>query len=576
MRRNLSILYALHFRYKYSAIVFVVTLIVFAVFENLTPYFYKQFVDAAFKNQFSSLMQIFIAYSLVRIGELIFEQISRVAYDLMSFKSGRDARIEVFTKIHELDFAFHLSKSTGSLISVMKRGDGAIFDFSEIVNFDLPRLVIGFAIAIGFIFTIKVEIALVVAAAIVINAVAAVFLVKQNLTKRQEWNEEEDRVSGIITDNLINFDTVKLFAKEDWEQKRLTATMKIWMKKLWAFAYSFRMIEIVSGVLGNASILATLGLSLFMLSTRQITPGEFVLVIGFVTGIYPKFTQMVFRLRALAKSYADLDKYFAVLGTELTVKDPKRPIKPKMIKGDVNFDNVTFVYPEGKNPVLSNFSLDIKRGQSIALVGKSGMGKSTIIKLLMRFYDLQKGEISIDDVNIKKMEKSFLRSFIGVVPQEPILFNNSIEFNIGYGAENPTLEQVKAAAKMAYLDDFIDTLPLKYDTNVGERGIKLSGGQKQRLAIARMILSNPDIVIFDEATSHLDSESERAIQEAFWKAVQGKTTIVVAHRLATIVKADKIVVVQDGGIVESGSHRALLQKPNGVYARYWSLQTDID
>jgi ATP-binding cassette subfamily B protein len=552
------------------------TLLIFAVFENLTPYFYKQFVDAAFSKDFSGLLHIFVLYVGIRVSELIFEQISRIAYDYNNFNAGRDARIDIFSKIHDLDFAFHLSKSTGSLISTMRRGDGAFFDLSEIVNFDLPRLTIGFVIAIGFIFSIRYEIALVVLVAILINIMAAIFLVKQNLKKRQEWNDEEDRVSGIITDNLINFDTVKLFAKESWEQKRLTETMKVWMQKLWGFAYSFRMIEVVSGVLGNASIIATLGLSLYMLSQGELTPGEFVLILGFVTGIYPKFTQMVFRLRALAKSYADLDKYFAILGNELTVKDPKKAIRPKVINGDVNFDKVTFTYPEGKNPVLKDFSLDIKRGQSIALVGKSGMGKSTIIKLLMRFYDIQSGEISIDGVNIKKMEKSFLRSFIGVVPQEPILFNNSIAFNVGYGALNPTLEQVQAACKMAYLDDFIETLPLKYETNVGERGIKLSGGQKQRLAIARMILSNPEIVIFDEATSHLDSESERAIQEAFWKAVQGKTTIVVAHRLATIVKADKIVVVNDGGIAEIGSHRALLQKKDGIYAHYWSLQTDID
>lgn len=194
----------------------------------------------------------------------------------------------------------------------------------------------------------------------------------------------------------------------------------------------------------------------------------------------------------------------------------------------------------------------------------------------MRFYDVQTGDILIDGVSIKKVTKSDLRSHIGVVPQEPILFNNSVAYNIGYGADQYTLEQIKAAAKMAYLDEFIETLPQKYETNVGERGIKLSGGQKQRLAIARMILANPDIIVFDEATSHLDSESEKVIQDAFWNAVKGKTAIVVAHRLSTIVKADMIVVMQDGQIAERGSHRALLQKEQGIYRHFWELQTDIN
>ncbi|MBI3954779.1 ATP-binding cassette domain-containing protein, partial [Candidatus Collierbacteria bacterium] len=207
-----------------------------------------------------------------------------------------------------------------------------------------------------------------------------------------------------------------------------------------------------------------------------------------------------------------------------------------------------------------------------ALVGRSGAGKTTVVKLLMRFYDVEKGAITIDKINIKDFTKSQLRSFIGVVPQEPILFNNTIGYNIGYGVDKASAKEIKTAARMANLGNFIETLSEKYETNVGERGIKLSGGQKQRLAIARMILSNPDIIIFDEATSNLDSESEKLIQEAFWQIAKNKTTIIIAHRLSTIMRADRIIVMDCGKIIEMGSHRDLLTKKNGLYKHFWDLQ----
>jgi len=212
----------------------------------------------------------------------------------------------------------------------------------------------------------------------------------------------------------------------------------------------------------------------------------------------------------------------------------------------------------------------------VALVGRSGSGKTTLGKLLMRFYDIDSGEITIDGINIKDFTKSTLRGFIGVVPQEPILFNNSIAYNIGYGKPGTAITAIRAAAKLANIDDFVESLPDKYQTEVGERGVKLSGGQKQRLAIARMILADPDIVVFDEATSHLDSESEKLIQDAFWKARRGKTTIIIAHRLSTIMRADKIVVMEHGKIRETGTHEGLLKKKDSLYSHFWNLQIKLD
>lgn len=256
----------------------------------------------------------------------------------------------------------------------------------------------------------------------------------------------------------------------------------------------------------------------------------------------------------------------------MEIKDPSNPLKLKKVSGEIRFDNVTFSYLEGKKEAVKNIDLAIREGQSVALVGRSGGGKTTIIKLLMRFYDVDKGKITIDGVDISKLTKSHLRSFIGIVPQEPVMFNNTVSYNLSYGKTGSSKKELVAASKIANLHDFIKTLPKKYNTNVGERGVKLSGGQKQRLAIARMVLSDPDIVIFDEATSQLDSENETLIQGALWKVIKNKTTIIIAHRLTTAMRADKIVVMDKGKIIEEGSHLSLLAKKKGVYRHLWDLQ----
>lgn len=576
MFKTLATLYRFLFRYKFTFCSYFFVLALSITAANIGPWFYKQIIDNATAGNFATLTSIFILYIAARIFELIAEQIGTTLKDAFEFRAGRDARLTVMKKIHSLDFAYHISKSTGSLISAMKRGDGAFYDMSDILNGSLLRIIGSLVVGSFLLSTVTPILSAIVVGIFLGNLAAAWFLVKYNMKVRSEWNEEEDKISGAITDNLINFDTVKLFAREEWEHNRLKESFVVWMKKLWAFALSFRAIEITSSLAGITAICVVIYISIQQLSRGLITTGDLVLGLSVVIAFYPTYLQIIYRMRGLAKNYTDLEKYFAVLDEPVQVKDPARPHKISTVKGDILFNNVSFTYPGTKEPVLDNFTLDIKQGQSVALVGRSGQGKSTVIKLLMRFYDIQKGEILIDNLNIKKLNKSQLRSFIGVVPQEPILFNNSIAYNIGYGADNPTIEQIKAATKMAYLDDFIESLPEKYQSNVGERGIKLSGGQKQRLAIARMILANPDIIIFDEATSHLDSESEKAIQQAFWKAVKGKTAIIVAHRLSTIVNADLIVVMQDGKIIEKGSHRALLNKKQGMYKHFWELQTDFE
>jgi len=271
--------------------------------------------------------------------------------------------------------------------------------------------------------------------------------------------------------------------------------------------------------------------------------------------------------------YTDIKDYFAILDYPLEVKDPEQPLKFECKKGEVEFKNLSFSY-EGGQEALKNISIAMSAGTSTALVGRSGSGKTTMTKLLMRVYDPNEGQVLVDGFDIRQIKKEDLRRNIGIVPQEPILFNSSIGYNIGYSLENATKEEIENAAKLANLHDFIVTLEKGYDTVVGERGVKLSGGQKQRLAIARVFLLNPKIIIFDEATSHLDSESERLIQNSMEKLAKGKTMIIIAHRLSTIMKADKIIVLDNGNVIEEGKHSDLLSRNSGIYKKLWELQTN--
>lgn len=566
--------YSFLLKYKWRFAALTLLVVATGVAGAVQPYFYKLFVDAIPRSNYRELMYILGAFIGVKILEIILNVFKYIAGDWVALPAGRDLRLTVVKKIQDLDFAYHQSKSTGSLISAIKRGDGSFFGFFHAVNMQLSRIVVEFIVMFIFFIFLRWEIALLLAVSFGLNIVLTKYLIALNIQRRREFNTAEDTLSGMIVDNLINYETVKLFAKENWEIERLREYYKTWTQKAWNFGVSFRAIDLSVGTLGNISLFLVLMFALNRLTTNQFTPGEFIVVLGFLSNFYPKFFDMVYEYRSVAKQQADLEIYFAILDNETQVKDPEKPVKKTKLAGEIEFKDVTFTYPSGRKGALRNLNLHIRQGQSVAFVGKSGVGKTTIVKLLMRFYDVQKGEVLVDGVNVKDFTKSQLRSFMGIVPQEPVLFNDTILFNIAYGADNVSQEEIDAAVKIANLDEFIKGLPEGYKTWVGERGVKLSGGQKQRLAIARMILSNPEIIIFDEATSQLDSELEKAIQEAFWKAAEGKTVIIIAHRLSTVKRVDKIVVMQRGKIVEEGSHRALLGKDDGLYKKYWSLQAE--
>jgi len=553
--------------------IFLISSLVSTFLFTIQPVFYKQLIDTVSLKEIAFIFPVIITYSIVRFAAVFFDSLTIWLGDRVLLPAARDARLKIFAKVQNLDFAYHLSRSTGSLISTFKRGDSAFFNLFHAININLLDVSFSFLLICIIFFRLDSVIALILIATLSVNLAISRYLISYNIRTRAEFNKEEDNISETIVDNLINFETVKLFAQERQERRRLWDNFIPWLRTLWSYSNSFRLIDISVGIVLNIGILAILLYLWRQLSLDNITVGDFLMVIGFLADFSRRFYRLIYEVRNIAKNFVDIQRYLLINDEKEQVLDPAKPKKLTSVSGEIVFDHLTFQYPETKKAAVTNFDLTIRPGQSVAFVGQSGVGKSTIIKLLMRFFDPQQGRITIDGVDIKQFSKSYLRSLMGVVPQEPILFNHSIGYNITYGRPRATKREIIAAAKLANLHDFITSLPKGYDTAVGERGIKLSGGQKQRLAIARMILSDPDIIVFDEATSQLDSESERLIQEAFWKVAKNKTTLVIAHRLSTVARADKIIVLRQGRVAEIGSHRELLMKKNGLYRRYWHLQS---
>jgi len=564
--------YSFLFRYKKAFLFFALALVISVILANLTPYIYKLLIDATSSQQYELLFKIILLFIAIKIAANLFSALTYYLGDKVLLPAARDARILIFKKIQDLDFAFHVDKSTGALISAFKRGDSSFFSLFHELNIHISQIIISLFVVLFFFIKITPAIAFLMLLIFLGNALISWRLIKFNIEKRQAFNEAEDKISGIITDSLINYETVKFFAQEKREQKRLTEEFKDWLSRLWGYANSFRLMDITIGTLSNLGILLILWIVVRKLIMGEIGAGDLIMVVTFATNYYHRFFDLLYRLRDVAKDYVDIQRYFSILDNEILIKDPEKPVKIRNIKGEIEFEGVNFSYPDNKEDILKNINLHIKANESVAFAGRSGVGKTTIIRLLLRFYDVAGGKILIDGIDIRNFTKSQLRSFMAVVPQEPLLFNNTVGFNIAYGNPQSKKKDIIKAAKMANLHGFIESLPLKYETQVGERGIKLSGGQKQRLAIARAILTNPRIIIFDEATSNLDSESEILIQDALWKITKNRTVLIIAHRFSTIRKADKIVVLDKGKIAQTGSHNSLIKK-KGLYSHLWQLQS---
>jgi len=543
---------------------------------NIAPLFVKWLTQAVQAGQMDQAVNLVLSFGLVLLVANLLENLGYFITDKNMVTTSTLIAQKVLTHIHNLDFAYHTNKSSGKLISLMKRGDDAFFSYYDTFNRQFLNIFLSFGVMIGAFTQLKPEYILFVIGLIGLSVAVSVGLVKINIKKRNVFNKADDELSSARADNLVNFDTVKYFANEVFEQSRFQSLLAKWNRALQDYFFTFRYFDVILGNIINLSLVGIMAWGVFDLKRGTLSLADFLMITTFAMTLFPKMMHFLFNLRELAKRYSDLKRYLNLLDEEVTVAEPTNPVSIPGQGGQIVFDKVTFHYEKRQIKVLTNFSLKIKNGEVVALVGYSGAGKSTIAKLLMRMYDPQQGMIMVNGVDIKQVKKSDLRSKVGIVPQDPLLFNNTVEYNIAYADQKASKEDIDFVAESAKIDGFIKDLPNGYQTMVGERGIKLSGGQRQRLAIARVLLKQPDIIIFDEATSALDSASEQKIQSSFWDLVRDKkhprTAIVIAHRLSTIMRADRIVVMDKGEIVDIGSHQELVNKKTGIYHQLWSLQ----
>ncbi len=486
---------------------------------------------------------------------------------------------KMFLHLQDLDFAFHTSKSSGWIIGILKQWEGAFSKLAvDIHYYSLPTVIDIFLIC-GFLTQISTPITILF---IVISILYFVFVSWFSIYQARErvaLRNSANAISGVQVENLVNFDTVKFFAQEIAEQKKFfdrTKYDRIIERK---YVDQYLILEYWVAFLLSILLGWSLWIALKSYFSGIMTLGEVASITAFLALLLPRMASLALEWKNITKYLTDVEPYFALLETKNTVPDkPKKNVQEiwdnlgnHTNKHCIQFQEVDFSYNEREN-LFHNLSLTLESGKSYWFVGRSWVGKTTLIKLLLRFYDVDSGKIIIDWVDISEITKSSLRTRIGIVPQETILFNDTLRHNIIYWRPNASEEELQAALKKSALLDFIHELPKGLDTIVGERGVKLSGGQKQRVGIARVFLENAPIIIFDEATSHLDSESESVIQEAFWDVAKGKTTIVIAHRLSTLRHCDQILVLQDGSIVEQGTHTDLSKESSGLYHHLLELQ----
>jgi ATP-binding cassette subfamily B protein len=559
--------------YKVAVILTFIFLVGARAAATYDPVLLKQIIDGVANGQpITTLFGILGIYFSVRLISVLAEFLRDYIYSPVQMGVSRDIETAVFDHLLKLPVSYHADQRAGSASRALARGSraiGFVLDFS--VSQILPPLFELIFVTVLLLKLYSWHFGVVTLATVIFYTWFTIWSTEKRTKLRFEGNEKDDAASGTLVDAITNIDTVKFFNNESLMFKIFSDIKAQWMSLMTRNNRLFALIYGLQGVI----LLIGLGIILFyavsQATTGIMTVGDLVLVSTYITRLSGPITTLGFVYGQFKNSFADLDTMSQILSQEPTIKEPTKPIAIEKPKGKITFDHVVFKYP-GRERTIQDLSLAIKPGQRVAFVGSSGSGKSTIARLLFRLYDVNSGDILIDDVNIKKIDSKTRHRLLSIVTQEPTLFNDSIADNIRFGNPEATDEQVRESAKIAGIDRFIESLPQQYDTMVGERGIKLSGGEKQRVAIARALIRDPRIIIFDEATSNLDSRTEKAIQDALENAAQGRTAITIAHRLSTIVSSDVIYVLEKGEIKEKGTHTELL-KLAGTYAKLWDIQS---
>ena len=538
------------------------------------PFFFKAVVDGLSEPEGALLalpLAALLAYGLARLCASGFSELRDAVFAKVAETAGRRVSLRVFSHLFTLSLRYHLERRTGELARVIERGVEAITFLLGIVLFNMGPTLFEFALVIG-ILLVKYPwpFALVTFLTIVAYAAYTFLASEWRIGIRREMNLRDNEVSAQSVDSLLNYETVKTFTNEGFERDRLDRTLALYQRAAIRSRTSLAALNF-----GQAGIIAV-GVTVIMILAAQgvvagtLTVGDVVLVNAFLLQLYQPLNFLGVVYRQIRQSLTDLENLMSLLELEPEVKD--RPdSRPLALNGaEVRFEAVSFGY-DPRRPVLHDVDFTVAAGHTLALVGSSGAGKSTVVRLLFRFYDVSAGAVLIDGQDLREVTQESLRAAIGLVPQDTVLFNDTIRANIAYGRPGAAQAEIEAAAQAAQIHDFVERLPDGYDTVVGERGLKLSGGEKQRVAIARMVLKDPPILIFDEATSALDSGTERLIQAALKRLSTGRTTLIIAHRLSTVVDADRILVLEHGRVVEHGRHHQLLAR-GGHYAKMWERQ----
>lgn len=540
------------------------------------PFILKYAVDSL--NDSSTITPLLLApialvaaYGVFRFLNVILGEVRDTLFGRVTERAMRRLGLEVFEHLHRLDLGFHLSRQTGGLSRDIDRGTNGISFLMRFMVFNIGPTLLEIAFVVGILFTqYGAKFALIIMCSVILYVFFSMKATDWRTRYVREVNQADNQTNTRAVDSLLNYETVKYFNNEAYEANLYDTNLARWesarrQNRLSLFA--------LNG--GQALIIASAMTSMLMLAAWEVqagtmTIGDFVLINAFTMQIFMPLNFLGFVYREIRGALANIENLFALLKTKVGVEDQPNAAPIKVSKGQIEFSQLSFHY-DVKRPILSDINFTVPAGAKVAIVGPSGSGKSTLAKLLFRFYDPASGCIKIDGQDIAQYQQLSLRSQIGMVPQDTVLFNDTLRANIQYGDTDADEAALQQAIEMAQLSDFVGRLPDGLDSQVGERGLKLSGGEKQRVAIARTILKNPPIVIFDEATSSLDSHSEQGILSALNALAQQHTAIVIAHRLSTIQDADMIVVLQDGKIQEQGTHTALLEL-DGVYAGLWQAQ----
>jgi ATP-binding cassette subfamily B protein len=514
---------------------------------------------------------LLVAYGLLRLSTAVFNELRELVFAKATEGAARSISLEVFQHLHALSLRFHLERQTGGMTRDIERGTRGVHSLISMSLYSIVPTIIELTLVLS-ILGVKFDSGFVwiTLAALVVYIVFTVTVTEWRTQFRKTMNELDSVAQSRAVDSLLNYETVKYFNNEGFEAGRYDASLERYRKAAVKSQTTLSMLNAGQQCLIAVSLVAMLYRATQGVVDGHMTLGDLVMVNAFMIQLYIPLNFLGVIYREIKQSLTDLDKMFVLLEKEREVRDAPEARPLAGHDSTVRFEDINFAY-EAARPILKHVSFEIPAGKTVAVVGPSGSGKSTLARLLYRFYDVQQGRITIGGEDIRQVTQASVRQAIGIVPQDTVLFNDTVEYNIAYGRPGASREEVEEAARAARIHDFIVHTPKGYETMVGERGLKLSGGEKQRVAIARTLLKNPPIVIFDEATSALDSANERAIQSELKSAARNKTTLVIAHRLSTVVDAHEILVLEGGVIVERGTHAQLLES-QGKYAQMWRLQ----